>query len=174
VTRPDARFEDAGVALREPRRAFAGAVLDDTYYIVGGMRENFQSVQSCEAIDLQAKQSRPLTCPAEHRIGAELVALGGKLYLVGGSTAAATPGGERKHSPVIEAFDPKSNGWTALPAPVPFDSTEQLRAFAYEDQLLLYTAQRSDASVQIALLDPTALAEGRQDYVRVNVPQPVH
>jgi hypothetical protein len=38
---------------------------------------------------------------------------------------------------------------------------------------LLYTAQRSDAGVQIALLDPTALAEGRQDYLQVNVPQPV-
>jgi Kelch motif protein len=171
VTRPDAKFEDAGVTLAEPRRAFAGAVLDDTYYLVGGLRENFQSVQSCEAIELQAKRSRPLPCPAEHRLGAELVALGGKLYLVGGSTAAAD--GNRQHSKLIEAFDPKSNTWAPLPAPVPFDTTEQLRAFAYKDQLLLYSAQRAGDSVQVALLDPAALAEGRQDYVRVDVVKPV-
>ncbi len=170
VTRPDAKFEDAGMALAEPRRAFAGAVLDDTYYLVGGLRENFQGVQTCEAIDLQAKQSRPLPCPTEHRLGAELVALAGKLYLVGGSTPAAD--GNRQHTKVIEAFDPQSNTWAPLAAPVPFDTSEQLRAFAYEDKLLLYTAQRADDSVQVALLDPLALAQGRQDYVRVNVAKP--
>jgi N-acetylneuraminic acid mutarotase len=170
TSRPDARFEDAGVALKEPRRAFAGAVLDGTYYIVGGLQDNFQGVESCEAIDLEAKSSRPFQCPSESRLGAELVALDGKLYLVGGSVTAGDS--ERKHTPVIEAYDPAAGTWTALPTQVPLDTTEQLRAFAYEGQLLLYSAQKSDASVQLALLNPAALAAGRQDFVRVNVPKP--
>lgn len=171
TSRPDAKFEDAGVSLKEPRRAFAGAVLDGTYYIVGGMHDDFQGVETCEAIDLEAKQSRPFQCPSENRLGAELVALGGKLYLVGGSVAAGDQ--ERKHTPVIEAFDPAAGTWATLRSQVPLDSIEQLRAFAYHDQLLLYSAQKAEASVQVAILDPAALAAGRQDFVRVNVPKPV-
>jgi N-acetylneuraminic acid mutarotase len=171
VSGPDGKFTDAGVALKEPRRAFAGAVLDGTYYIVGGLRDNFQSVEACEAIDLEAKQSRPLQCPNENRLGAEMVAIDGKLYLVGGSVASAD--GQRKTSTTIEAFDPQAATWKILPSPVPLDTAEQLRAFNYNDQLLLYSAQQSDASVQVALLDPVALAEGRQDYTRVNVKKPV-
>lgn len=168
---PDGKFTDAGVALKEPRRAFAGALLDGTYYIVGGLRDDFQSVDACEAIDLDAKQSRPLQCPNENRLGAEMVAIRGKLYLVGGSVASGE--GQRKPSMVIESFDPEAAAWKTLPSPVPLDTAEQIRAFNYKDQLLLYSAQRNDATVQVALLDPAALAEGRQDYTRVNVPKPV-
>ncbi|HTV18008.1 MAG TPA: hypothetical protein VMG12_05040 [Polyangiaceae bacterium] len=171
TSRADAKFEDAGVQLSGPRRAFAGAVLEGTYYIVGGLRDNFQSVDGCEAIDLEAKQSKPFQCPTENRLGAEMVALGGKLYLVGGSVAAGDK--ERKQTSVIESYDPARGTWTALPAAVPLDTTEQLRAFAYNDQLLLYSAQKNDASVQVALLDPGALEAGRQDFVRVNVAKPV-
>jgi N-acetylneuraminic acid mutarotase len=172
LSRPDGKFEDAGVALQEPRRAFAGAVLDGTYYVVGGLRDNFQGVEACEAIDLEAKRSKALECPSVHRLGAELVAIGGKLYLVGGSVASGD-GQQRKPTTVIETFDPKTGGWAALPAPMPLDTAEQLRAFNYDDQLLLYSAQRNDASVQVALLDPAALAAGRTNYTRVNVTKPV-
>jgi N-acetylneuraminic acid mutarotase len=171
VSSPDGKFKDAGVALKEPRRAFAGAVLDGTYYIVGGLRDKFQSVEACEAIDLDAKQSRPLQCPKENRLGAEMVAINGKLYLVGGSVASAD--GQRKTSMLIETFDPVATSWKTLPAPVPLDTAEQIRAFNYNDQLLLFSAHRNDATVQVALLDPAALAEGRQDYTRVNVKKPV-
>jgi N-acetylneuraminic acid mutarotase len=147
-------------------------VLDGTYYVVGGLRDKFQGVEACEAIDLEAKRANTLACPSEHRLGAELVAIGGKLYLVGGSVATGE-GQQRKPTHSIETFDPKTGGWAALPAPVPLDTTEQLRAFNYNDQLLLYSAQRTDASVQVALLDPAALAAGRTDYARVNVAKPV-
>lgn len=171
VSRQDASFEDATFALREPRRAFAGAQLEGTYYVVGGLGDKFAPVTGCEAVDLGAKQSRPFPCPSQHRLAAELVALGGKLYLAGGSVADA----EGKYAPsaAIEAFDPKAGSWTVLPASVPLDTPEMLRAFAYQDQLLFYSAQRIDGRVQVALLDPVALAEGRTDYVRVDVPKPL-
>jgi N-acetylneuraminic acid mutarotase len=171
LSRPDAKFEDAGVALSEPRRAFAGALEQGTYYLVGGLRENFQMVQSCEAIELDARKRRPITCPSEHRLGAELVAIGGKLYLVGGSVAAAA-NGERQPTPRVEVYDPQSDRWAVLPAPIPLDTADQLRAFNYKDQLLLYSAQRSDGNVQVALLDPAALAAGRQDFTRIAVSPP--
>jgi N-acetylneuraminic acid mutarotase len=172
TSRPDGKFEDAGVSLKEPRRAFAGAVLDGTYYMVGGLRDNFQGVEACETIELEAKRSEPFACPSQHRLGAELVAIGGKLYLVGGSVATGE-GQQRKPTTLLESFDPTTGAWSALPAQMPLDSAEQLRAFNYNDQLLLYSAQRSDATVQVALLDPAALAAGRTDYVRINVPKPI-
>lgn len=168
--KPDARFEDAGVALGAPRRAFAGALLDGRYYVTGGLKEGFEPVQSCEAIDLQQKQAKPMPCPSEHRLGAELVALGGKLYLVGGTVAAT--GSERQPTKSIEVFDPERGRWSALAAPVPLDSADQLRAFAFQGQLLLYTAQRTDGQAQVALLSTEALAAGRQDYTKLSVPRP--
>lgn len=170
-TKPDSEFVDAGVALKEPRRAFAGAILDGKYYLVGGLRENFQMVQSCEVVDLDARTSSAMPCPPEHRLGAEMVALGGKLYLIGGSVAKE--GGAREHTKRIEVFDPKSQTWRAVAASAPLDTTEQLRAFVYQDQILLFSAQQSEARVQIALLDPKALEAGRHDFQAVDVPRPL-
>lgn len=164
------RFADAEIELGEPRRAFAGALLADTYYLTGGLKENFEPAASCEAVDLKAQQVSPLPCPSMHRLGGELVALGGKLYLVGGSAKAGDA--ERRPSAQIEVFDPAKGAWSTLPSPLPLDSAAHVRAFAFEDQLLLYSAQRSDGLVQIAFLDPAALAAGRQDYVRARVPPP--
>jgi N-acetylneuraminic acid mutarotase len=170
-TKPDAQFADAGVTLKEPRRAFAGAALDGKYYLVGGLRENFQMVQSCEVVDLDAKTSAASPCPPEHRLGAELVALGGKLYLLGGSVAKE--GGAREHTKRIEVFDPTSQSWSTLAASVPFDTAEQMRAFVYQDQILLYSAHRTEPRALVALLDTKALEAGRQDFVTVEVPKPL-
>jgi N-acetylneuraminic acid mutarotase len=170
LSKPEAGFADAGIQLREPRRAFAGALDDGRYYLVGGMKEKFESVASCDAIDLDKKLVESFPCPSEHRLGAELVALGGKLYLVGGSVADS--GGERQATSSVEVYDPASKAWSVLPARVPLDSPDQLRAFAFQGQLLLYSAQRTDGHVQVALLDPEALASGRQDYTRMTVGNP--
>jgi N-acetylneuraminic acid mutarotase len=171
LSRPDARFEDAAFALQQPRRAFAGALLGGTYYVVGGIGDKFQPVTGCEAVKLGAKQTRPFPCPTQHRLSAELVALGGKLYLVGGSVANAE--GKFQPSAAIEVFDPGSQAWVVLPGAVPLDTPELMRAFAYQGQLLLFSAQRTDGRVQVALLDPAALEAGRKDYARVDVPKPV-
>jgi hypothetical protein len=171
LSRDGAKFEDAGFALSTPRRAFAGASIEGTYFVVGGLSDNFQPVASCESLDLEAKRSQPLPCPSENRLGAEMVAIGAKLYLIGGSVATA--GGQRETTSAIDRFDPATAQWTRLPSPQPLDTAEQVRAFNFKDQILLYSAQRSDATVQIALLDPEALAAGRQNYARVNVQKPV-
>ena len=170
TSKADAQFEDAGFALKEPRRAFAGALSEGKYYLVGGMRENFQMVQSCEVVDLDAKTTASLPCPPEHRLGAEMVALGGKLYLAGGSVDKA---GTRESTKRLEAFDPKSQSWTALTASVPLDTAEQMRAFAYQDQLVLFSSHQSNAKVQVALLDPRALDAGRQNFVTAEITKPL-
>ena len=70
----------------------------------------------------------------------------------------------------IEAYDPSRDQWTTISDVLPFEDPKQLRAFAYQGRLLLYTAQRSTPSVQVALLDPAALEAGARRFDSVSVP----
>lgn len=168
LAHPEAGFKDVEVALKEPRRAFAGALFEDRYYLTGGLKDDFNSVTTCEAIDLKALKGTSIACPSEHRLGGELVAIKGRLFLVGGSTAGAN--GDRAPTAKVEVYEPATDSWSTLQAPLPLDSTGHLRAFAFRDQLLLYTAQRADGNVQVALLDIEALAKGNQSYKRMSLP----
>jgi hypothetical protein len=70
----------------------------------------------------------------------------------------------------IEAYDVATNKWTTVTDVLPFDQPKQLDAFPYRDRLLLYTANRTTATVQVALVDPAALAAGNSQFVSVAVP----
>jgi N-acetylneuraminic acid mutarotase len=169
LAHPEAGFSEAGFNPSETRRAFAGALLGDRYYMTGGLKGDFESVTGCEALDLKARVSSPIACPSQHRLGGDLVPLGNTLYLVGGS---AQPEGsnDRVPSTRIEAYDPASNQWTTVSDTLPFDEPKQLRAFPYRGRLLLYTANRATATVQVALLDPAALRGDKPRFVSVTVP----
>ncbi|HWO13243.1 MAG TPA: kelch repeat-containing protein [Polyangiaceae bacterium] len=169
LAHPEAGFSEAGFELGESRRAFAGALLGDRYYMTGGLKEGFEPVTGCEVLDLKARTHTPLRCPSQHRLGGELVALGERLYLVGGS-AAVEGGGERVPSTRIEAYEPATDQWTTVSDVLPFEDPKHLRAFAYRGRLLLYTAQSATPSVQVALLDPAALGSGTPHFEHVNVP----
>lgn len=166
LDQPEAGFVDAGFELGEMRRAFAGALLGDRYFMTGGLKENFESVTTCEVLDLKAKTSSAMACPSRHRLGGELVALGGKLYLVGGSVQNEQ--GQREPTTRIESYDPGKNAWSTLTDTLPLDAPKQLRAFAYGEHLLLYTANLPTQSVQVALLDP-ALAGGQPRFLNIAV-----
>ena len=53
---------------------------------------------------------------------------------------------------------------------LPFDEVRQLQAFSFRDQLLLYTANRTTPTVQVALLDLDALAAGHNQFVQGVLP----
>lgn len=167
---PEAKFLDAGVSLNEPRRAFAGAELDGKYYVVGGMKDGFAMVPTCEVVDLEARKTSALTCPSEHRLGAELVSLQGRLFLVGGTVSGK--GKERESTRRIEVYEPARQRWVPITAEVPFDTTEQMRASRYQGQLLLFSSHTEQSRVQVALLDPAALLKGSTTFRTVDVPKP--
>lgn len=157
---PAQGFSEAGFELKEKRRAFAGTQIGARFYLTGGIREDFQPVTSCEVLDLEQKKSSEMACPSQHRLGGELVAIEGKLYLVGGSVKGS--GEDREPSKLIEVYDPASNQWSTLTDQPPLETMTHVRAFAYFDQLLLYSAQQKDARAQVALLNPKALAAGER------------
>ncbi len=166
----EAGFVSSAVSLAEPRRAFAGAQIGSHYYLTGGLAEGFGSVTTCRDLDLATGQSAEMSCPSSHRLGGELVPLDGKLYLVGGSVAGEE--GKRAPTSVVEVYEPEADRWATLTESLPLDSAGQLRAFAFEGQLLLYTANREDGQAQVALLNPTALRSGQGDLVKLSLRDP--
>jgi N-acetylneuraminic acid mutarotase len=145
------RFEDVNARLPSPRRAFAGAVLGKTYYAIGGMREEFKLVDDAIAFDFDTKTWRSIAKPRRVRLSAELVALGDKLVLFGGSSAQGAKDLEPDRS--VEIYDPKTDAWKVLVPELPFD-TKHARLFAFEGRLLVYTAHREDPTVELALITP--------------------
>lgn len=130
------RMHDTGVRLTTPRRAFACALLGDRAYLVGGMREAFDIVEECESFDFATHAFKPIAAPRRPRVSAELVALGAKLYLCGGSSRGAD--GKLTPDASIESYDATANRWDVvierLPEPMP-----HMHAFALRDRILLVT-----------------------------------
>jgi N-acetylneuraminic acid mutarotase len=149
---PNKGFVAAGFELPRPRRAFAGALLDGRYYLVGGMAENFATVDEVDVYDFKAGAFTSIAKPRRTRIGAEAVALGGKLYLIAGRAKDAR--GEFQADDSIEVYDPATGSWSVLLEKLPIQDTHQLRAFTLREQLVLYSAEREDGQTQIVFIDP--------------------
>lgn len=149
-TDPTRRFEVVeGLELPAARRAFAGAVFGDKYVIVGGMKDGFQLVEDCLEFDFEKRTFAPFPCPAS-RLSGDLIAAGGKLYLVGGSVKA---GEDVKETRRIDVYDPKTKKWSDLGFELPF-STRHLRALPYRDQILLLTTHSTEKDMTVAILNP--------------------
>ncbi len=148
----DDGFADAGIALPRPRRAFAGALLDGKYYLIGGMAAAFKQVDECDVYDFETKTWAQMPPPTATRVGAEAVALGGKLYVVAGRSKM-TEAGKLEANDSIEVFDPATGGWSVLLEELPIDDGHQLRALPFKDKLLLFSSQRRDGKVQLVLVD---------------------
>jgi hypothetical protein len=142
-------FEELGVRMPGPRRAFAGAVLGGRYYLVGGMKEDFQLVDDCLAFDFASQRFESISCPATARLSGELLALDGRLFLVGGSVL---DGEGMRDSRAIEAYDPETDAWSTVVAALPFE-TRHTRAFVYGERLLLVSTHFEEPRLRLAVVD---------------------
>jgi N-acetylneuraminic acid mutarotase len=137
--------------LPAPRRAFAGALHQGSYYMVGGMQGAFQLVDTCARFDIKTSSFADLPCPAAARLSGTLVTLAGRLLLVGGSVRG--DGEELAVSNAIEAFDPATQTWTRLPTELPF-STRHAHVLTYGERLLVVSTHNTEGRLHIALVDP--------------------
>jgi N-acetylneuraminic acid mutarotase len=148
----NATFMPTSYRLPRPRRAFGGALLDNRYYLVGGLREDFATVEACDVFDFDTLDWTSIPSPARPLISSELVALGGRLYLAGG----AVPTGRREAEPnqSLEVYDPQTRRWTTLIENLPM-STRHMRMFALRDRLLLYSAYDvGTKAVHLLIIEP--------------------
>lgn len=130
-------FVASGAELPQPRRAFGGALLDNRYYLVGGMREEFSPVVDCDVFDFSTKTWSRIPPPSRHRISPELVAAGGRLYLCGGSSPKAGGKGSEPNGS-IEMYDPTAGAWTTLLEAIPL-SAKHIQMRATERDLWLFS-----------------------------------
>ncbi len=144
-------MKEAGVSLPQARRAFGGAVLEGRYYLVGGMRENFQMVDGCDVYDFASETWAQIPAPQRTRLSPQVVALGGKLYLAGGSSRPAS-GEKLAPDGSIEVFDPKTQRWSVLIDKLPM-VTKHMRVAAYGERLLIYSAHSESDEVHLMLVD---------------------
>ena len=144
-------FTDAGFALPRVRRAFGGEALGERFFMVGGMRDNFQLVSECEVFSFTTRDFAPMACPSETRLTPQLVALGERLVLVGGSVVS---GQDATSTRAIEVYDTETNTWAASELTLPFESTH-VRAFAYRDRVLVVTTHDApDGQLRVFLFTP--------------------
>ena len=139
----DAGFTDSGVRLPSPRRAFAGASLDGSYYMVGGMREGFSLVEDSVAFEFESREWRTMPAPKRPRLGADLVPIEGNLYLVGGSSPIE--GGEGLESNgSVERFNPEAQTWSTVVQDLKMEM-KHARAFQVNGRLCVLTLHRNGA-----------------------------
>ena len=146
----DSKFEEVTELNLAKRRAFAATKLNGVYYIVGGMTEDFQLVEDCIKFDFESSSTSPFPCPDKTRLSANLIALGGKLYLVGGSSASEDG---LVSDRTIEVFDPLSKTWSSLlDKPLPF-GTKHSRSFVYNQKLLLVSTHLASNEILLSFVD---------------------
>ncbi len=151
--RPDGDGGFVEVAtIPTPRRAFAGAALDGCFYLVGGMRENFELVETCDVFAFDDGTWRPMAPPARPRLSGQLVALDGRLYLAGGVSPGA--GDDLEPNTSIEVYDPQEDAWSVALDRLPV-SPRQIQMMPYRGHLLVVTTQEADRSAaQLVLIRP--------------------
>ncbi|MEZ4267474.1 MAG: kelch repeat-containing protein [Myxococcota bacterium] len=135
-----------------PRRAFAAAAHDGFAYLVGGMREGFKVVDDCVRFEFATSTFTPMTCPSRPRVSADLVAVGGRLWLVGGSTIE---GRGLASDTRVEVYDPATDRWAVAIEALPFD-TRHMRALAWGERLLLVSTHQENARMRVAIVETDA------------------
>jgi N-acetylneuraminic acid mutarotase len=145
-------FEVTEHQLPTPRRSFAGAALDGKYYLVGGLGADQELVESVDVFDFSTGGWGSIPAPDLGRVFADLVAVGGKLYLGGGFEKGSS--GHFQPSRSIEVFDPEVGTWQTLmnEAPVRGDG---LRMAEIGNRLLLFGTDPSDPGrARLAIVSP--------------------
>jgi N-acetylneuraminic acid mutarotase len=144
-------FVPSGYRLTNTRRAFQGAVLDGRYYVVGGMRENFELIEECQVFEFATGAWSSMPAPARARLSGEMVAIGGKLYLAGGSSPGDS---DLEPNQSVEVFDPPAGKWSVLLEELPI-SVRHMQTFVWNGRLLFYSANfELPEAIRLVLVDP--------------------
>ncbi|MFN0208025.1 MAG: Kelch repeat-containing protein [Planctomycetota bacterium] len=124
---------DCSLEIPRIRRAFGGAMLGDSYYMIGGLGETFEAVDVCDVFNFTTKTFSTIPNPSVPRINPQWCALNNKLYLYGGTQLGSGDGGSPVFS--VEEYDPQAKSWRIVCDTVP-NTTKDTRMFACGERLL--------------------------------------
>lgn len=153
-------FEVSDITMPAPRRAFAGAQLDDRVYMFGGMREGFAPVDGGASYDFETGEWTELPGATRTRIGGDLVPIDGKLYLFGGRSRGED--GKLASNRAIECFDPERGTWSTVVDDVGMN-TRHARAFELDGRLCVISLHHEgEGRAEILFVDVKGAAEARR------------
>lgn len=139
--------------LPSPRRSFAGAVLGNRYYAIGGLGQQTSVIDQAHAFDFDTQTWTEIAAPRHSRIFSQLAASGGKLYLSGGFSRVD---GHFSSTTAIEVYDPQTNTWEiTLEEFAP--QLSKMTLLNYQDRLLYYSIDADQAGLaHFVLIDPAS------------------
>ncbi len=139
--------------LVEPNSEMAVAYLDGKIYVVGGYPSTRKSVDTVQVYDVKTDKWS-LTTPYPTTINhASAVALGGKLYVIGGQTNAGGRREKSRYVNAVHAYDPKTGKWTPR-APMP--TARSAMAHDIIDGKIYVAGGRPPRGHDFAVYDPKA------------------
>lgn len=147
-------FASSGASLTAPRRAFAGSKFGERYVVVGGMKEGFALVDTCEAFDFAKATWSAFPCPQTQRSSGHLVPVGDRLALIAGSSKGTD--GKLAPDATIEVYEPKADAWRTARAKLTVPP-KHLHTFAWNGAALLLSAHNDAEMLDVVVLRPAAL-----------------
>ena len=146
-------FADTGIKLESPRRAFGGVKVGSKYYMLGGMKEDFQLVDSCDAFDFENKTWSRISSPERTRLSPEAAVIGNQIYLAGGMSPTADGEGIEPNRS-LEVYDTTNDTWTTVIEELPF-SLRHIRMMPFRSQLLIFSSHESPENLaHVVLINP--------------------
>ncbi len=147
------KWTRTGHSLPRLRRACGAAELEGRIYLVGGLGPQFAPVTEVDMLDIQSRTWSQGPKPHHHRVGGELIAVGGRLFLLGGSREGPKAG-KFEADRSIEVLDPAMGRFELL-LENHLLPPEHLRAVAIGSRLLLVSTHGDVAgTLRMAWVDP--------------------
>lgn len=140
-----------GVSVPIPRRSFGGAVLDDEYFMVGGLTKSSGIAKTVDVFHFNNRTWRKAASPNVPRVFPSLVAASGRLYLFGGFTNAD---GHFQPAKSLEMYNPVTNQWKTIAKELSgVDSS--MTMLSMSNRLLFYGIDKEkDGLANFVLFDP--------------------
>jgi N-acetylneuraminic acid mutarotase len=143
---------DTGWRLPRPRRAFAGERLGDVVYLVGGMGNDFATVTATDVLDLRSGAWSEGPALPQGLVGAQLIRLEDRLFLMGGSWIDAA--GKAATNQSLWELDAAAAQWRTLAEELPIGMRHAL-AVAYRGRILVLRTHFSEAGrASLAWIEP--------------------
>lgn len=138
------------IEIPTPRRSFGGALLDNHYYLVGGLASGMKIAESVDVFDLTERTWSTIPGPSVPRVFPSLTNCAGKLYLHGGFTRAD---GHFMPAETLEVYDSESKQWSAIEGVTGIRSGMSMLNF--NDRLLFFGVNEDAEGVaDFVIVDP--------------------
>ncbi|QGJ68758.1 N-acetylneuraminate epimerase [Planctomycetales bacterium 10988] len=146
------------VTVPTPRRSFGGGVLNDEYYMVGGLTGQSGIAETVDVFNFNDRTWRTAASPTEARVFPSLVVSDEVLYLFGGFTR--TKDGHFAPATSLERYDSETDKWTTVSQNLPAEIDSSMAMLNMGGRLLFYGIDRhAEGVANFVLYDPSPQAE---------------